>query len=157
MADQEIQRELREINCHLVEILAILRPAPPVAASMTLKLQGDSKMAAKAVKATIDLQLPDSGTGTATLTFTDSAGLPTTLPAGTVPVWSSSNPAIVLTPSADGTSAQFGPATPPVLATAVVLTAVTTLPSGTVITATGQAIDVIGGGPAGVQMVESVN
>ena len=114
-------------------------------------------MAAKAVKATIDLQLPDSGTGTATLTFTDSAGLPTALPAGTVPVWSSSNPAIVLTPSADGTSAQFGPATPPVLATAVVLTAVTTLPSGTVITATGQAIDVIGGGPAGVQMVESVN
>ena len=114
-------------------------------------------MAAKAVKATIDLQLPDSGTGTATLTFTDSAGLPTALPAGTVPVWSSSNPAIVLTPSADGTSAQFGPATPPVLATAVVLTAVTTLPSGTVITAAGQAIDVIGGGPAGVQMVESVN
>ena len=124
-------------------------------------------MAAKAVKATIDLQLPDSGTGTATLTFTDSAGLSTTLPAGTVPVWSSSNPAIVLTPSADGTSAQFGPATPPVLATAVVLTAVTTLPNGTVITAAGQAIDchlveilsilVIGDGPAGVQMVESVN
>ena len=124
-------------------------------------------MAAKAVKATIDLQLHDSGTGTATLTFTDSAGLPTALPAGTVPVWSSSNPAIVLTPSADGTSAQFGPATPPVLATAVVLTAVTTLPNGTLITAAGQAIDchlveilsilVIGDGPAGVQMVESVN
>jgi hypothetical protein len=141
-------------------ILELLGRSLPVAAKMTLTVnpKGETpNMEEKAVKATLDLQLPDSGTGTAALTFTDAAGLPATLPTGIVPVWSSSNPAIVLTPSADGTSCQFGPATPPVLATGVVITAVTTLASGTVITATGNPIDVIGGGPAGVTMAEVVN
>ena len=71
-------------------------------------------MPEKVVKATIDLPLPDSGTGTATLNFVDAAGLAATLPAGTVPVWTASDPAMVLTPAASGLTSTFGPATPPV-------------------------------------------
>jgi hypothetical protein len=160
-ADTQLQSrivaELSRIDADLRRVLSLL--SPPIQATMTLTInpQGESMSdKPKAVKATLDLQLPDSGTGTASLAFVDAAGLPATLPSGTIPVWSSSNPAIVVTPAADGLSAQFGPSTPPVLATGVVITAVTTLPSGTVITATGQPIDVVGGGPTGATMVETV-
>lgn len=165
-----IEQTLVQILNLSKQILAQVALPPPVSATMTLTVNPSSQitttanpkgeiliMPANAVSAALDLPLPDSGSGVATLIFVDSVGLPAALPAGTIPIWSSSDPAIVVTPDADGLSAQFGPSSPPVLATGVVITAVTTLPDGTVITATGQPIDVVAGGPAGAQMKETVN
>jgi hypothetical protein len=116
-------------------------------------------MADKAIKkATIDLPLPDSGAGTATLSFTDAAGLATNLPAGSTTVWTSSDPTVVtVTGNPDNVTAKFAPAVPTKLGTGIIISSVTTLPNGNTLPAAGQPIDVVGGGPAGVQMVESVN
>jgi hypothetical protein len=104
---------------------------------------------------TLDFQLPDTGTGTATLTPVDAKGNPTTLPAGTsVPTWTSSNVAITVTPAADGMSATL---TPTALATGVIIAASATLPNGTTITGQGDPIDVVAGPAAGFKMVEAVN
>jgi hypothetical protein len=103
--------------------------------------------------ASVDFVLFDNGQAVATLTPEDKAGLDTTLPAGTsVPVWTSSNPAVVVSGSTDGLSAIVTPATPPVLATGVTVTATATLPDGTVITGVSDPIDVTGSAVAGFKI-----
>jgi len=107
------------------------------------------------LKAIVDFRMLDNGSATATLTPVDVAGLPTTLPDGTPPPsWASRDPAVVVTPAADGMSATLAPATPPVLATGVIITASTTLPDGTAISGSGNPIDVVAGGPTGFQITE---
>lgn len=49
--------------------------------------------------------LAPGATGTVTVTPLDTNGNPTTLPTGIVPTWTASNPAVSLTPAADGLSA----------------------------------------------------
>lgn len=103
--------------------------------------------------AAIDFQLFDNGQAVASLTPVDAAGLETTLPAGSsVPVWTSSDPGVVVSPSTDGLSAIVTPAQPPVLVQNAVLTATSTLPDGTVITGTSDPIDVVAGGPVGFKI-----
>jgi hypothetical protein len=121
-------------------------------------------MSDKVVRASLDLPLPDSGTGTATLSFVDAAGLSgAVLPPGSATVWTSSDPTVIsVAGNADNVTAAFGPATPVKLGTGIVISSATTLPAvgaaaPVVISASGQPIDVIAGGPAGAQMVESVN
>ena len=103
-------------------------------------------------KATVDFQLADNGqTATATITPVDAVGEPTTLPAGTAPPsWTSSNPIITVTPSADGLSAALALAlpTPPPnpLPTGISITATATVASGTI---TGSGLVDIVPGPAG--------
>jgi hypothetical protein len=142
----------------LQQILNLVSPPPPVGFSITITTQGDNSMA---LKAGLDITLLDSGTATATLGFVDSVGIATSLPAGSTvagQVWSSSNPAIVVTPSADGLSAALAPSTPPVLATAVTISVsagTVTNADGTTETVTGatsQPIDVVAGGPAGFSL-----
>jgi hypothetical protein len=147
-----IRDGLTATDAEVGKILEILTPPPPVAFRVTLT-EGEDHMA-KAVNATMDFQLLDNGSATATLTPIDSVGEPTTLPAGVVPAWSSSDPAVVVVPAADGMSAALAPASPPVLATGVVITASATLPSGAAITGSGNPIDVVAGGPAGFSIAE---
>ena len=136
-------------------------PGPPVKMVMALAIQQSTQerenlMAQKAVKASLDFQLLDSGQATATLSPVDAADIPTTLPAGTpVPTWTSSDPGITVTAAADGMSATVAPASPPVMVTAAVITATTTLASGTVLTGTSDPIDVVGGGPTGFKIALS--
>lgn len=117
--------------------------------------QGEKKVVAKAA---VDFVLNDAGTATATLSLVDAAGLPATLPTGStlsVPTWTPSSPAIVVTPAADGLSATITPATPPVLATDVTIaisSAVMTNADASTVTIAGvtsEGIDVVSGGPAG--------
>ena len=106
-------------------------------------------MAGKVMKATLDFQLLDNGTATATLTPIDAAGLATTLPAGTpIPVWVSSDPSVVVTAAADGMSATVAPATPPVAKTGVTISVSTTLASGTSISGS-DVVDVVAGTATG--------
>jgi hypothetical protein len=106
-------------------------------------------------KATLDFQILDSGSATATLTPVDAEGFTTTLPDGTpIPSWVSSDPGVVVTPAADGMTATLAPSTPPVLVTGVTISASTTLAGGTVITGTSSPIDVVVGGPTGFQITE---
>jgi hypothetical protein len=104
--------------------------------------------------AAVDFQLFDNGQAVATLSVLDAAGLPTVLPAGTPPpTWTSSNPGVLVSASADGLSAIVSPATPPVLVTGAVLTASTTLAGATSpITGTSDPIDVAGSGAAGFKI-----
>lgn len=159
IADQKVLISINErIEANTQMLLAILTPAPPAKFIITYRTDLNStgeQQHMSALTATLDFDLLDSGTATATLTVVDAAGLTTTLPAGTpVPTWVTSSPAIVLTPAPDGMSAAISPSTPPVLATGVVITVTTTLATGTVITGTGQPIDVIGGGPTGFLISE---
>ena len=96
-------------------------------------------------KATVDFQLLDNGTATATITGAlDAAGNTVPVPAGTtVPVWTSSNPAITVVAAADGMSAKL---TPAAIATGVIITATATLADGvTVLSGSGNPIDVVAG------------
>lgn len=115
---------------------------------------------AKVKDAAVDFQLLDNGTAKAVATPQDSVGVATTLPAGTsTPTWASSDPGVVVAPDpsdASGLTAIVSPATPPVLVTGAVISVSATLPDGTtVITGSGDPIDVIAGGPTGFKVVES--
>ena len=105
---------------------------------------------------TVDFQMFDNGQALATLTIVDAKGIPTVMPPGSQGIaWSSSDPAIVVSPSEDQMSAILTPVDPPVLAQNVVITAQSTLPDTTVITGTTQPIDVVAGGPAGFKITLS--
>ena len=136
----EIQISLQAQNQTLQTLLAILQPPSPVILKITFK---ENIVMAKQ-KATVDFQLLDNGTATATLTPVDAAGNPTSMPTGaSTPVWTSSNPAIIIAPAADGMSATL---TPTGLATGVVITATATLADGTTtLTGSGNPIDVVAG------------
>src|ERR1019366_2592587 len=95
-SDIAIFQELAAVNSRLDQLFLILTPPPPVAFIITLtadtpsglaanheRTQGVFNMAGKVMKATLDFQLLDNGTATATLTPIDTAGLATSLPAGT--------------------------------------------------------------------------
>ena len=108
--------------------------------------------------AKVDFVLLDNGTASLTATPVDAVGLPTTLPAGTpAATWTSSDPGLVITPvssDATGLTAIASPATPPVLVTGAVPTVSVTLASGTVISGSGDPIDIVAGGAAGFGVVE---
>lgn len=139
----EIQVSLAQQNQTLQTLLAILQPPTPDPVSFDINFERDSPMATKR-KATVDFQLLDNGTATATLTPVDAAGNPTSMPSGAgVPVWTSSNPAITVAPAADGMSATL---TPTALATSVTISATSTLADGvTTISGSGNPIDVVAG------------
>jgi hypothetical protein len=110
----------------------------------------------------VDFTLLDSGKALATIIFVDAAGLPTTPQTGAMiaTVWTSSDPSVVVVGRTDGLNADVSPATPPVLVTGAVVSASTTIinPDGTTIgplAASGNPIDVIAGGPAGMSIAET--
>jgi hypothetical protein len=110
----------------------------------------------------LDFTLLDSGKALATISFVDAAGLPTTSQAGAsiATVWNSNNSGVVVVGRADGLNADVSPATPPVLVSGAVITAGTTItnPDGTIIgplPASGNPIDVVAGGPAGMSIAET--
>jgi len=153
---------LNQVLANTEKIIVQLTPPPPAAAILTLTLNGEINMAKTTLATTLDLQLPDSGSGTATLSFVDAAGLPAVVPTTSTvaTTWTSSSPAVVVTPSTiNPLVAAFAPSTPPQLATGIVITAAVTITDPTLptinLTATGEPIDVIAGGIAGVQMVET--
>ena len=148
----EIQAALAAQNQTLQTLLAILQPPTPEPASFDITFERDNAMATKR-KATVDFQLLDNGTATATLTPVDAAGNPTPMQTGTtVPVWTSSNPAITVVAAADGMSATL---TPTGLATGVIITATATLADGvTTITGSGNPIDVVAGAATAFQIAE---
>jgi hypothetical protein len=98
-----------------------------------------------ALRAAMDFQILDDGSALATITgAVDIAGNPIPFPSGAaVPVWSSSNPVIGITPAADGMTAKLTPAPGLPLASGVIITASTTLVSGQVLTGSGTPIDVV--------------
>jgi hypothetical protein len=145
----EIQNTLTQQSETLQTILGFLQP--PSAVAFEITYEGQTIMAKR--KATVDFQLLDNGTATATLTPVDAAGNPTSMPAlqagqagapgASVPAWTSSNPAITVAAAADGLSATL---TPTSLATGVIITATATLADGvTVLTGSGNPIDVVAG------------
>jgi hypothetical protein len=113
--------QLASTNVVLAAILQALTPPPPVAFKITFT--GVNSMV-KNAKATLDFQLADNGTATATISFVDAAGLPTSLASGqtaSVPTWTPSANSLAVTPAANGLTAVVAPATPPVLATDVTI------------------------------------
>jgi hypothetical protein len=114
--------------------------------------------------AVVDLQMLDSGTAKATISFVDAAGLATVPVTGATVATTAtmSNPAIVATVDPTGLVVNLAPSVPPVLATGVVLTVSVTItnPDATVLgpfTGTGNPIDVVGSAIAGVSLVEADN
>ncbi len=117
------------------------------------------------MKVGLDFTFLDSGQATGALSLIDSMGLKAQLPAGStlsVPTWTCSDPGIVVTPAADGLTANLKPATPPVLVTGAVITvsgATMTNADGTTVALAApppsQPIDVVAGGPAGFSLALS--
>ena len=102
----------------------------------------------------IDFQLEEDGTATATVMPVDSIGLsPYPPPKISFLVWNSSNPAIVVTPDMGGMSARLMPSSPPVLATGVTITVTTTLADGTTMSGTSGPISVVADGVAGFRII----
>jgi hypothetical protein len=116
---------------------------------------------AKATKAGVDFQLLDNGTATATVSFVDSVGNPTSTPVGAAPaVYTSSNPAVVSVgaTNADGVSATL---TPLSLGTGVIVSATVTVtdPTGVnppvTLSGSGNPIDVIAGAASALAISEA--
>jgi hypothetical protein len=127
----------------------------------TKKQQGETTMAGKAVKATVDFQLLDNGTVKFTISPVDSVGNATTLPAGTPPLTAVVSDPTKLTVAADPADtsgfglSQIGTPTGQ-LATGITVNFSTTLPGATApIAADSDAIDVVAGGPTGFKVTES--
>jgi hypothetical protein len=122
------------------------------------KSKRSNKMGAPSKFGKMKLVITDAGqVGTATASPTDSVNLPTTIPAGnSTPVWTASDPGVVVTPVATdptGLSATVVPATPPVLVASFTVTVTTTLADGvTVLTGTSSPNSVVAGGPTGFQI-----
>ena len=148
-----------------IQKAVLYEPGPPVAAVLTVRTIGDETMQNKVLKAAQDLQLLDSGSAVATITFVNSVGEPTTAAAGATvaTVWNSSDPGVAVTGRADGLNADVKPTiTDPnaALPTGVTLSASTTITNldGTVLgpfTSTGDPIDVVAGGPPGTKITEA--
>lgn len=139
----------------LKQVLAAVLPPPPVSFTVTLESNPGELSMGRIAKATLDFQLLDNGSATATLSAVDSVGEPTTFPAGSTAVYTPSDPSIVASVGADGLTGTITPATPPVLATGVTVSVVVTLPGGATLSAVSPAIDVIAGGPAGFSIALS--
>jgi hypothetical protein len=108
----------------------------------------------KAVKATVAFNLQDNGTATATASPIDSVNNATTLPAGVVPVATSSDPAVTVDQSADpsGLTAKLTPSG--ALATGVVITFNATMPDSTVISGSG-TVNVVAGPASSLAIAEA--
>ena len=108
----------------------------------------------------MDIQLFDDGQGVASITnIVDAAGLPAAFPPGSTTECVSSDPSVVVSGiSADGLSAIFAPATPPVLSTGVVLTMKVTFPNnadgtpGKTISEDSDPLDVVGDAASGFKV-----
>ena len=150
------------------QILALLTPLPIAGIVLTIS-QGESTMK-RIFTAGVDIQIPDDGSGNATaaISFVDDVGNPAVLPAGASVATTAtlSDPAITAVVDATGLNIVLAPATPaagvpPALVAGVSLSVsvTVTLASGTVLgpfTATGSTLlDVVAGGPAGVQIQEN--
>jgi len=108
-----------------------------------------NKTMSRAAQATVDFQLLDNGTAKATATPADAMGNLAVLPSTAgVPVWSSSDPAVLATADASDPSGLTAILTPTgVLATGVIvsLTSTDTVDPTKVITGKGDPINVVGG------------
>jgi hypothetical protein len=169
--EAEIVAQQVGIEATLAQILNAVTTPPPVGFVITETLQTAGQgedMAAKAKFSKVRVAIQDNGTALLTATPTDAMGLATTLPTGTTtPVWTSSDPGIVVTPvatDATGLTATAAPATPPVLVTGVVATVTATLPTNpdgsagaTISGSTPADLSVVAGGPTGFQIAESGN
>lgn len=147
-----------------IEAAVSTEPAP-AGVVITLTEGMKTAMKAKLAKASLDFTLLDNGTGTATLSFVDSLQEPTVAPAGSTVTssFSSSSPQVSVTGAADGMSAALAAVVNPgdPLQTGIIVSVSTTitLADGTTVlgpfAAQGAPIDIIAGGPAGVQLVEA--
>ena len=115
----------------------------------------------KATKGKVKLTFLDNGNATATLGLLDAAGLPSSLPTGSTisPIpWVSSDANLIVTPAADGMSANLAPAVPPVLVTGATVTAgpatITNADGSTVVLAavSTELLNIVTGGPAGFKI-----
>ena len=155
----ELKEILLKIEAQQIQILAaIAQITPPPAKTFKITFSNGVTNMVKNAKASLDFQLADNGTATATISFFDAANLPTNLAAGqtaSVPTWTPSASSVVVTPAATGLTAVVAPATPPVLATDVTITVSTitiTNSDGTTISlpaVTSDGIDVVGSAVAG--------
>jgi hypothetical protein len=159
-----LSKALQEVQSQLGQIIQILTPAQVAGTRITIENGDNMASKAKASAAGMDFQLLDSGKAVATISFIDAAGLPTTAQVGATidSAWTSSDPAVVVTGRSDGLNADLAPSVPPVLATGVIVTATTTITNsdGSTLgpfTATGDPIDVVVGGPAGMKIAESAD
>jgi hypothetical protein len=151
--------EQNEVLLNTAKLLDLLTPAPVAGIQITIE---DTDVKQKVKTSGVDFQLLDSGKALATVGFVDAAGLPTTPQSGAsiATVWTSSDPGAVVVGRTDGLNADVSPAVPPVLVTGAVISASTTItnPDGTTIgplAASGNPIDVVAGGPAGMSIAES--
>ena len=144
---------------------AVTTDATPAGVVIELTEGIKNTMKAKLAKASLDFTLLDNGTGTATLSFIDSLQEPTVAPPGSTVAsqFTSSSPQVSVTGAADGMSAALAAVVNPgdPLQTGIIVSVSTTitLADGTTVlgpfTANGAPIDIIAGGPAGVQLVEA--
>jgi len=153
------QNEVLSRCAKIIDILTVPQTAEVAGIRITIE---DENMAAKVRASGVDFQLLDSGKALATIGFVDAAGLSTTVATGATVAtsWTSSDPGVVVVGRVDGLNADVSPATPPVLVTGAVVSASTTITNtdGTTIgplTANGDPIDVVAGGPAGMSIAES--
>ena len=165
LANQTAQQAQLDLITQTLQLIfnAVAGPATPVGVVIAFT-EGVKLMAKKAVGAAVDFTILDNGTATATLSFVDALSEPTVLQIGATvsTAWTSSDPEIGVVGSADGMSAALNAIVSPgaPLSKGVVITAVVTVTNADAsvlgpFTATGDPIDVIAGGPAGVQIAEA--
>lgn len=167
----DLRKAVRVSDAKLDQILAILAgpvDTDPAATVLNLSIEENMKPITRKTTASagtsLDLQMLDTGKALASISFVDSLQEPTNVAAGATvaSTFSSSDAGVIVTDRGDGLNADISLVAPaPVpLPTGVVITAVTTVTNldGSVLgpfTATGNPIDVIAGGPAGIMMVET--
>jgi hypothetical protein len=146
----QLEQQMTSVLQTVATLLQEITPPTPVVFKLQFT-EGSAEMA-KVASGKLKFNILDNGTATATLTPVDAAGVAVPWPSDASAItWTSSNPAVVVTPSTtNNLQAAVAPASPPTLATGVVITAQGTLADGTVVKGDNSAdpINVVAG-PAG--------
>lgn len=166
-----LQQQLESTAAQLQTIIEAVTVPPIAGVVVTISQQGAANMnVSRAVKAGLDLQIPDDGSKPTkgTITFVDKVEQPTNPVAGATvaTVATLSDPSLVATVSADGLTVAVVPAAPTAFSGPLPITGITlsvsvtiTNPDGTTIgplpaTAT-PAMDLVTSAIGGVQIAES--
>lgn len=140
-----------KIQIDVAQILKYVSPRPAAAFELTIQnVEGEEEMAKNAAKGKLKINILDNGSCVATLTVLDVVGIPTAWDGAALPVYTTNNPAVTLTPASDGMSCAVAITQPPALATGIVVSVSGVNAAGNTLTADNSAnpINIISG-PAG--------
>ena len=153
-----IERQLAQQKEALDKLIALLTPSPDVVSfdvTETAVKNKQERIMSKMKDAAVDLQIQDDGTVKYVFTPKDSMGQTTTLPAGVVPSYSSSDPALGVSPDPADTTGLTAIGKPSAIATGIVVTISVTKPDGTTVTKDAPPVDIVPGTVSSFAVAES--